>query len=76
MKKRIAAVLYSATLLIMASMPVMAQDVTILGEPCVFTLQSSREEGAEQVEKEVESFRLFGRAGEDFVLIRTGEEDE
>lgn len=76
MKKRIAAVLYSATILIMASMPAMAQDVTILGEPCVFTLQSSREEGAEQVEKEVESFRLFGRAGEDFVLIRTGEEDE
>ena len=76
MRKQAAAILVSTCAILMAGIPAMAQDVTITGDPCVFTLYSSREEDAETTEEEVSQFRLFGRAGEDFVLIRTGEEDE
>ena len=58
------------------AIPAFAQDVTIVGPPCTFHVWSSLEEDAVETEKEVEHFQLFGRAGEDRMLIRTEEEDE
>ena len=59
------------TVLAMAATPVLAQDVTISGEPCPLTVRYSREEGAESEVREFPAFRLYGRAGSSYVLVRT-----
>ena len=55
--------------------PVFAQDVTIVGSPVTLSVYDTQE-GGTAVDKETDHFRIFGQAGEDMLLIRTGEDDE
>lgn len=58
-----------------AAVPVSAQEVTVRGSACSLQVMSSREEGAESETMELQSFQLFGRAGDDLMLIRIAGED-
>ncbi len=54
----------------MSAFPVMAQDVNIIGEPCILNVYSSAEEDSEVNELEVSSLEIFGLASENLILVR------
>ena len=59
----------------MTAICVFAQEVEIEGPACTFQVFSSPEEDAKFQTKEVQTFQLFGRAGEDLMLVRIAGED-
>lgn len=61
----------AVTAIILTATSVYAQDVTISGKLCPLTVRYSREEGAESEVREFPAFRLYGRAGTSYVLVRT-----
>ena len=65
-----------AYMMTLGMMSAQAQDVTIAGSPCTLEIASAPSEDAQVRSEEVAAFRIFGRAGDDYMLIRTGDEDE
>ena len=78
MKKLYSTALFSALAgsVLFGAQPASAQDVVIVGPPCIFNVLSSTEEDAEVTEKEVESFRIYAQAGEDLMQIATPDAEE
>lgn len=61
---------------LLGCMPALAQTVTISGPPCILNVLSSREDDAQVTEIEVETFRIYGQAGDDLMLIGTPADEE
>ena len=79
MRKKFNAALIGTLLgtLVLTGIPAFAQEITIAGPPCTFTVTVPKEDGTtEEQEKEVEKFTIFGQSGEDRMLIRTDGGDE
>ena len=78
MKKVCSTALFAALAgsVLFGAQPALAQDVVIVGPPCIFNVLSSAEEDAEVTEKEVETFRIYGQVGDDLMLIATPDAEE